>query len=333
MAKRDLYAALVPAHGAKPAIFEAQGRIRCGILESLDSLDLLARPSIRHVFNRVPKARTPVADRAAKAEPIPMLPGFRSLSIAVVLAVSMLIFGLGAAALLRATHEEFASLPLKQMPEVTFGSREEQEAIDQPTLAVLQVETPTAEPAPNQAEAQHPVTSASDAQPESTTTAPPATDAPSVATDGTAPAASPPPPDSAPPAAADSAPPDDAAVSKPSEPPPGVEPSIEAGDAVKPDIAAEDATDAVKTDVVKPDIAKPDVEASDVVATMTSPFGEHFRAPLPVSRPAQAALIADPTSPTAKPSSAKPPRAAKRHHHRRTTRHHRRSSRPQFAPD
>ncbi|HEU4806431.1 MAG TPA: hypothetical protein VFS91_11615, partial [Nitrobacter sp.] len=183
-----------------------------------------------------------------------MLPGFRSLSIAVVLAVSMLIFGLGAAALLRATHEEFASLPLKQMPEVTFGSREEQEAIDQPTLAVLQVDTPAAhpaEPAPNQAEAQHPVTSASDAQPESTTTAPPATDAPSVATDSTAPAASPAPPDTAPPVAADSAPPADAAASKQSEPPPGVEPSIEAGDAVKPDTATEDTSDAVKTDVVK----------------------------------------------------------------------------------
>ncbi len=38
-----------------------------------------------------------------------MLPGFRFLSVAIVLGVSMLIFGLGAAALLRATHEEFAS--------------------------------------------------------------------------------------------------------------------------------------------------------------------------------------------------------------------------------
>ena len=63
-----------------------------------------------------------------------MLPGFRFLSVAIILAVSMLIFGLGAAALLRATHEEFASLPLKQMPEVTFGSRE---TAEQPTLAVL----------------------------------------------------------------------------------------------------------------------------------------------------------------------------------------------------
>ena len=40
-----------------------------------------------------------------------MLPGFRFLFATVVLAVSVLVFGLGAAALLRAAHEEFASLP------------------------------------------------------------------------------------------------------------------------------------------------------------------------------------------------------------------------------
>ena len=73
-----------------------------------------------------------------------MLPGFRSLFVAITLTISMLIFGLGAAALLRATHEEFASLPLKQTPDVTFGSGETQ----QPTLAVLQVDKPAAEPAP-----------------------------------------------------------------------------------------------------------------------------------------------------------------------------------------
>ena len=48
-----------------------------------------------------------------------MLPGFRFLFATVVLAVSVLVFGLGAAALLRAAHEEFASLPswrLAQQP-------------------------------------------------------------------------------------------------------------------------------------------------------------------------------------------------------------------------
>lgn len=73
-----------------------------------------------------------------------MLPGFRFLFIAVVLSVSMLVFGLGAAALLRATHEEFASLPLQQIPEVVFATREDAA----PTLAMLQVDTPTADTPP-----------------------------------------------------------------------------------------------------------------------------------------------------------------------------------------
>ena len=38
-----------------------------------------------------------------------MLPGFRFLFAAIALSVSILVFGLGAAALLRAAHEEFAS--------------------------------------------------------------------------------------------------------------------------------------------------------------------------------------------------------------------------------
>jgi hypothetical protein len=248
-----------------------------------------------------------------------MLPGFRFLSVAVVLAVSMLIFGLGAAALLRATHEEFASVPLKQMPEVTFGPRE---GTEQPTLAVLQVDTPAAhptEPAPDQAE--HPATTAPGAQPESTAAAPPATDAPSVATDSATPAASAAP--SAPVSpAADTAPSADSVAAEPSEPPPRVEPSLKADDAAKPDIA--------KTDVTKSDAAKSDVGASDVAATMTSPFGKHFKAPLPVNRPAQAAQVADPTPPAAERSAAKPPRAAKRHRHRhrRVIRQSRRSSQP-----
>ncbi|MEH6951232.1 hypothetical protein V4R08_07770 [Nitrobacter sp. NHB1] len=311
--------------------------------------NLLARPSITGVQPR-PDGSIIVADRAAKAEPILMLPGFRSLSIAVVLAVSMLIFGLGAAALLRATHEEFASVPLKQMPEVTFGSREETE---QPTLAVLQVDIPAAHPAEpesNQAEAQHPATAAPGAQPESTGTAPPAADAPraadapSVATDSATPAASPEPSDSVPPATADTTPSTDAAAAsaEPSEPPPGVETSVEAGDDAKPDTAKTDATkpDVTKSDAANSDATTSEVGASDVVETMTSPFGEHFRAPLPVNRPARANQVADPTPPAAKRSAANPPRAARRHHHRhrRVIRPSRRSSRPafsgaQFAPD
>ena len=130
-----------------------------------------------------------------------MLPGFRFLSVAVVLAVSMLIFGLGAAALLRATHEEFASLPLKQMPEVTFGSPREAE---QPTLAVLQIDPPNADPAEpeDQAAAQNAPLATTDPQPKLTSIAAIlAPDATSAAASSVPPAASPAPSNSVSPTA------------------------------------------------------------------------------------------------------------------------------------
>src|SRR4051812_7141160 len=51
-----------------------------------------------------------------KAELASMLPGFRFLFAAIVLSMSVLIFGLGAAALLRAAHEQFASIPSRRPP-------------------------------------------------------------------------------------------------------------------------------------------------------------------------------------------------------------------------
>jgi hypothetical protein len=66
-----------------------------------------------------------------------MLPGFRFLCAAIVLSISLLIFGLGAAALLRAAHEEFASIPSRRPPpEVMFVQREDAA----PTLAMLRAE-------------------------------------------------------------------------------------------------------------------------------------------------------------------------------------------------
>ena len=51
-----------------------------------------------------------------------MLPGFRFLFAAIVLSMSVLVFGLGAAALLRAAHEEFASnSSLRVAPEPKFA--------------------------------------------------------------------------------------------------------------------------------------------------------------------------------------------------------------------
>ena len=77
-----------------------------------------------------------------------MLPGFRFLFAAIVLSVSLLVFGLGAAALLRATHEEFASAPAwRTLPEPKFAQRNETPAEPLvPVLAVLRVEPGPAEP-------------------------------------------------------------------------------------------------------------------------------------------------------------------------------------------
>ena len=68
-----------------------------------------------------------------------MLPGFRILFAAVVLSFSVLVFGLGAAALLRSAHEEFVGIPSWRaaqqplMPAVDAG---------RPSLALLRVEPP-----------------------------------------------------------------------------------------------------------------------------------------------------------------------------------------------
>lgn len=70
-----------------------------------------------------------------------MLPGLRFLFAAIVLATSLLVFGLGAAALFRAAHEEFASIPARQAPpEPQFAHPPE----TPPVLAMMRVDPPPA---------------------------------------------------------------------------------------------------------------------------------------------------------------------------------------------
>ncbi len=67
-----------------------------------------------------------------------MLPGFRFLFAAIVLSTSILVFGLGAAALLRAAHEQFASIPARRAaPEPKFAQPID---VSPPVLAMLRVE-------------------------------------------------------------------------------------------------------------------------------------------------------------------------------------------------
>jgi hypothetical protein len=69
-----------------------------------------------------------------------MLPGFRFLLAAILLSMSILVFGLGAAALLRAAHEEFASTPAwHATPETMFAQQSE---AARPVLALLRVDAP-----------------------------------------------------------------------------------------------------------------------------------------------------------------------------------------------
>ncbi len=79
-----------------------------------------------------------------------MLPGFRFLFGAIVLCFSILIFGLGAAALLRAAHEEFASRPSWHGTASTMFAQQgdpsmQQNEAPRPVLALLEIEPPVKE--------------------------------------------------------------------------------------------------------------------------------------------------------------------------------------------
>lgn len=68
-----------------------------------------------------------------------MLPGFRILCAIVLLSVSVLVFGVGAAAFLRAAHENLASTPAYRPIELAYAPRIEMPA---ETLSMMRVQTP-----------------------------------------------------------------------------------------------------------------------------------------------------------------------------------------------
>jgi hypothetical protein len=74
-----------------------------------------------------------------------MLPGFRFLLAAILLSTSILVFGLGAAALLRATHEQFVSNPpWRNGPQEQVFAQAPEPV--QPVLAALRAEPVVTEP-------------------------------------------------------------------------------------------------------------------------------------------------------------------------------------------
>src|SRR6202166_2681536 len=99
--------------------------------------------------HRVPRCSRAFAKPRDGGTSLSMLPGFRFLFAAIVLSMSILVFGLGAAALLRAAHEEFASNPSwHALPEAMVAQQGE---ATRPVLAMLRVEPPSAEPKASEA--------------------------------------------------------------------------------------------------------------------------------------------------------------------------------------
>jgi len=100
-----------------------------------------------------------------------MLPGFRFLFAAIMLSLSILTFGLGAAALLRAAHEEVASNPSwRATPETTFAQQPEATRPDaaRTVLAMLRVDAPVVEKSSDVPAATAPLAPAEQAAPLST---------------------------------------------------------------------------------------------------------------------------------------------------------------------
>jgi hypothetical protein len=104
-----------------------------------------------------------------------MLPGLRFLFAAIVFSMSVLVFGLGAAALLRAAHEQFASIPLRRAPPETVFAQPQEAATPEaatPVLATLRVDPPAAEPTVPTDKASENIPAAPPAVPDAIVTAP-----------------------------------------------------------------------------------------------------------------------------------------------------------------
>jgi len=198
-----------------------------------------------------------------------MLPGFRFLFAAIILSMSVLVFGLGAAALLRAAHEEFASTPpWHAAPEASFAQQREAAA---PVLALLRVEPSvagkTSEPgpastAPQMATAEPASVSAEPAEPTRTAALPPEDSSPSeTARLQIAVAEAPPPAEALAAPAEMPAPAGDSKIATPDvatepAPPAASAPALQAADAAAP-TASEPASvpAAADTDIVSTTIA------------------------------------------------------------------------------
>jgi hypothetical protein len=111
--------------------------------------------------HRVSDGLKAFAGLLAKVEFRSMLPGFRFLFAAIAISMSILIFGLGATALMRAAHEDFATnTSWRAPPEPRFAQLDE--ATRPPVLAVLSVQPASNDPAVAPSPADAPVATPTD---------------------------------------------------------------------------------------------------------------------------------------------------------------------------
>lgn len=223
-----------------------------------------------------------------------MLPGFRFLFAALVLSMSALVFGFGAAALLRTAHEEFASTPaLYAPPETRFAQATD---TTKPVLALLRVDDPPKE-TPKETVKDTPKDAASDAAPlatpaESTATTPPPVqpeqtaalqpvDQPPTEAAKTEPVAAetPPQPDAAPAQADVSAATSDVkvATTEPTEPAVS-EPAPTAVPAIAAPVVAEQASEPTPSDIARSQPSDPRITTK--IATLGGPPVEIAKQPV-----------------------------------------------------
>jgi hypothetical protein len=202
-----------------------------------------------------------------------MLPGFRFLFAAIVLCMSVLVFGLGAAALLQAAHEDVASNPTwRAPPEPRFAQQE----TANPVLAVLSLQpSPTEEAAtPKVAEADAAITTGA-----STTASPAPSPEPEAIAALTPPEASP--AESAkpaPPAIEAPAPTRTAAAQAPGEPAPASETKTTAEEtrtapAERVSPAASESASSLQPSPTPEPITAPATSGSDQAATRIATLG------------------------------------------------------------
>ncbi|CAL79411.1 conserved hypothetical protein [Bradyrhizobium sp. ORS 278] len=223
-----------------------------------------------------------------------MLPGFRFLVAAIVCSISLTIFGMGAAALLRAAHEQFASNSSWRSTQASGFTTFLPPAEPAPVLAVLRVEpSPTQPTLP----VEPPPAAASPAEQPSAANVPtPVAETPEITPVAEAPALPTP-----------SLPAETVDTSKAAIVANAVVTSDNGGDSVQSDRAASEAI----TTTVEKAVDKPKMDIAPDASGPAVSVASNDAAVVPVAPPpAQLVASADPTAASLPPSAAPAPVAA-----------------------